>query len=157
MEEIENENCVKQWNSFGSGCSIVKADIAKETNFNIAFEHGFGEDKDYGMQLRNKGFDVLYNPDAKLLHLKAPVGGFRNSTEKLWDVDKIKSKPAPTVMLNRITNNTKHQLLGYKTTLFFKYYQDQKIKNPFIYFNYFKKEWRRSVYWATILKEQNKT
>jgi GT2 family glycosyltransferase len=30
------------------------------------------EDNDFGMQLRNQGVDVLYLPEPKILHLKAP-------------------------------------------------------------------------------------
>jgi GT2 family glycosyltransferase len=34
-------------------------------------------DNDFGMQLRNQGHDVLYLPEPQILHLKAPMGGFR--------------------------------------------------------------------------------
>jgi GT2 family glycosyltransferase len=40
----------------------------------MALEFGYGEDTDFGMQLRNKGFDVIYFPDLKITHLKAPMG-----------------------------------------------------------------------------------
>ena len=39
---------ILQWNTFGSGCSIVSKSIAEQIIFDTAFEHGFGEDADYG-------------------------------------------------------------------------------------------------------------
>ena len=144
-----------QWSSFGSGCSIVKKNVLGNTEFNMAFENGFGEDADFGMQLRNKGIDVVYYPYVKLIHLKAPIGGFRIKYLHPWETDIIQPKPSPTVMLNRLNNTSKHQLLGYKTVLFFKFYKHQELKNPFSYYKKFKKQWKQSVYWANKLKEDN--
>ena len=143
---------VKQWGSFGSGCSIVKNESLKKIKFNTGYEFGYGEDSDFGMQLRNQGNDVLYLPTPEILHLKAPIGGFRKKPKLLWHDEKIQPKPSPTVMLYILINNTKEQLLGYKTTLFFKYYRHQKIKNPFRYFINFQKQWKKSVLWANQLK-----
>jgi hypothetical protein len=56
-------------------------------------------DNDFGMQLRNQGVDVLYLPEPKILHLKAPVGGFRTKPKLAWENDEIQPKPSPTVML----------------------------------------------------------
>lgn len=146
-----------QWSSFGSGCSIVKREALKETGFNLAYENGFGEDADFGMQLRHIGTDVIYYPKEKITHLKAPVGGFRVPYKHPWqNKDEVQPKPSPTVMLNRLNNATPQQLLGYKTVLFFKYYKVQKIKNPITYYKLFKKQWAQSLYWANILKDQNK-
>lgn len=75
--EVENMQAFKQWESFGSGCSIVHRDVLEKCSFDMALEHGYGEDVDYGMQVRNAGFDVIYAPQIQILHLKAPVGGFR--------------------------------------------------------------------------------
>jgi glycosyltransferase involved in cell wall biosynthesis len=145
-----------QWNSFGSGCSFVVQSALKDLKFNMAFEHGFGEDADYGMQLRNKGVDVVYNPSIKLVHLKAPVGGFRTKFVHPWEHDQIKPKPSPTVMLNRILNTTKHQILGYKTILFIKFYKNQKIKNPITYFKSLKRQWNQSEFWANKLNQNTR-
>ena len=146
-----------QWASFGSGCSIVKREALKETEFNLTYEHGFGEDADFGMQLRHLGTDVIYYPKEKITHLKAPVGGFRVPYKHPWqNKDEVQPKPSPTVMLNRLNNSTPQQLLGYRTKLFFKYYKVQKIKNPIRYYRLFKKQWEQSLYWANILKEQNR-
>jgi len=144
-----------QWASFGSGCSLVLACSLKNCTFNMGYEFGFGEDADFGIQLRNQGVDVLYLPEPSILHLKAPMGGFRTKPELHWQNDSIQPKPSPTVMLYQITHNTKEQTLGYKTILFFKYYKFQKIKNPQKYYIYFQKQWHQSVFWANQLKRQN--
>jgi GT2 family glycosyltransferase len=128
--------------------------MLKGCEFLKGFEFGYGEDVDFGMQLRNKGCDILYFSYPKILHLKAPIGGFRTKPILKWQEDKIPPKPSPTVMLYFILHFTKEQNLGYKTILFFKYYKLQNSKNPFLYFVYFRKQWKRSVFWAN---ELNKT
>lgn len=146
---------VFQWVTFGSGCSFVLAKSLKTCKFNMGYEFGFGEDGDFGMQLRNKGCDVLFLPEPSILHLKAPIGGFRTKPILQWQNDPIQPKPSPTVRLYQITHDTIEQQLGYKTILFFKYYKVQAIKNPFRYFFNFQKQWNSSVYWASKLKKQN--
>lgn len=146
---------IKQWGTFGSGCSILKSEILKDTVFDTRYEFGFGEDADFGMQLRNKGYDVLYFPEPEILHLKAPIGGFRAKPKFPWQKDSIQPKPSPTVMLFKLLHTSPKQLLGYKTILFFKFYKRQTIKNPFVYYKQFKKQWKVSIKWAYYLKEQN--
>ena len=107
---------------------------------------------DYGMQLRNKGCDILYNPKINLKHLKAEIGGFRNNTIKAWGTEEIQPKPSPTVMLSRLKHATSTQLQGYKLKLFLKFYKRQELKNPFAYLNKMKKAWDKSVYWAKKLE-----
>lgn len=145
---------VFQWGSFGSGCSIVLGDSLKHCKFNMGYEFGFGEDGDFGRQLRNQGIDVLYLPEPQILHLKAPMGGFRTKPILAWHNDPIQPKPSPTVMLYQILHNTQEQLLGYKTILFFKYYKYQKIKNPIKYYRNFQKQWNSSVFWANELRSK---
>lgn len=139
---------VIQWPTFGSGCSFVKAEYVKNLRFDMVFEGGFGEDMDFGMQLRNKGVDVLYNPILQLKHLKAPVGGFRKKQYFPWEQESIQPKPSPTVMAFHLKHDAPFQTLGYKTTLFPKFYRQQKIKNPFIYFKEMKKRWNISKKWG---------
>jgi hypothetical protein len=153
-EEKQIFKNVIQWGSFGSGCSFVATSALAGCDFNMGYEFGFGEDSDFGMQLRNQGHDVLYLPEPEILHLKAPVGGFRTKPMLLWQKESIQPKPSPTVMLYLISHNTQEQLLGYKTILFFKYYKHQKIKNPYVYFRTFQKQWNQSVFWANQLKKQ---
>ena len=150
--ELSEFKHVFQWGSFGAGCSIVANSIIKTIHFNLGYEFGYGEDSDFGMQVRNQGSDVLFLPKPSILHLKAPVGGFRTKPFLQWHNDAIQPKPAPTVMLYLLSHQTKQQILGYKTVLFFKYYKHQKNKNPFNYFVIFRKQWNQSVYWANQLK-----
>lgn len=149
--EQESVANVVQWMTFGSGCSIVASEIAKETQYNLALEFGYGEDKDYGMQLRNKGCDVLYTPFIQLKHLKAPMGGFRQPVTKPWGKEKLAPKPAPTVMRFQLDHRTAQQTKGYKLQLFIKYYRNQSVKNPFTYIKKMKKAWNSSVSWAKQL------
>jgi glycosyltransferase involved in cell wall biosynthesis len=153
LKENESEQItdVLQWGTFGSGCSIISKKIAEKVKFDIGYEHGFGEDADFGMQIRNIGVDILYNPFIKLVHSKAPIGGFRNKVLLPWEDENISPKPSPTVMLFKIKHNTREQILGYKTVLFFKFYSRQAIKNPLRYMKMMKKRWKKSVYWAKKL------
>ena len=153
--ETHKYHTVFQWGTFGSGCSLVFSESAKKGLFNMGYEFGFGEDGDFGMQLRNQGVDVLYLPEPEILHLKAPMGGFRTKPVLQWHQDSLQPKPSPTVMLYQLLNCTKEQTCGYKTTLFFKFYKSQQIKNPIWYYLNFQKQWERSVFWANELKKQD--
>ncbi|TDE53927.1 glycosyltransferase family 2 protein [Flavobacterium sp. GT3P67] len=144
---------VIQWPTFGAGNSFVKRNLLNGVRFNTALEFGYGEDADFGMQIRNQSHDVLYFPEPEILHLKAPIGGFRTKPILLWQKDPIQPKPSPTVMLYIILHNSKEQFRGYKTTLFFKFYKHQNIKNPYSYFKMFQKQWGQSIFWANQLKK----
>ncbi len=155
QQEIQAYTKVFQWGSFGSGCSVVLSESLKKCQFNLGFEFGYGEDSDFGIQLRDNEVDVLYLPKPTMLHLRAPIGGFRTKPDLLWKQDTIQPKPAPTVMLHKMLNETDEQRLGYKTILFFKYYQHQKYKNPVQYYKMFQKQWNQSLSWATQLKKSS--
>ncbi len=144
----------KQWTTFGSGNSFVRGDLAKNIHFDTAYEHGYGEDTDYGMQLRNVGADILYHPGVDLLHLKAPIGGFRKKMELAWGNEPQKPKPSPTVMLYRLRHTTNHQLKGYKLRLFLRQLKAVKSLNIFAFIKTFKAKWNTSVKWATYLDRQ---
>ncbi|MFA9189993.1 glycosyltransferase [Flavobacterium sp. FZUC8N2.13] len=144
-----------QWGSFGSGCSFVARKAIEKCSFNRGYEFGYGEDSDFGMQLRNQGIDVLYIPEPQILHLKAPMGGFRTKPVLQWQKETIQPKPSPTVMLYRLLHQTQEQRSAYKTTLFFKFYSKQTIKNPLKYLISYKKQWNQSLYWANQLKKQS--
>jgi glycosyltransferase involved in cell wall biosynthesis len=143
------------WSTFGSGCSFVHSSLIENIFFDTKFEYGFGEDADFGMQIRNKGYDIIYLPKPTILHLKAPIGGFRTKPVLEWHSEKIAPKPSPTIMLFNLLYKTREQLLGYKTILFLKYYKVQSIKNPLAYYKYFQKQWQVSLKWAKILQERN--
>lgn len=142
-------NKIKQWGSFGSGTSIVSAKFCEKVSFDEVFEYGFGEDQDFGMQLRNAGCDIIYHPNLEILHLKAPRGGFREVITVPWERDK--PKPSPTLMVYAKKYYTRAQLLGYKTELFLRFYFRQKIKNPFKYLIVIRGRWKKSEEWAEKL------
>ncbi len=146
---------ILQWNTFGSGCSIISNRIAKLIAFDIAFEHGFGEDGDFGMQIRNLGEDIAYLPKCKLLHLKASTGGFRTNFIPPWKDHEIQPKPLPTIMLYNLKHQSCFQINGYKTILFLKYFKLQDNRNIVSYFFQMKKQWQKSVYLAKQLKIQS--
>ncbi|MBN4070657.1 glycosyltransferase [Olleya sp. AH-315-F22] len=152
--EKETINHIMQWHTFGSGCSIVYSNVVKNIAFDTAYEHGFGEDGDFGMQIRNLGEDIAYLPKCKLLHLKAPIGGFRTKVVQSWEKEKIQPKPSPTIMLFYLKYQSKFQRNGYKTILFYKYFKLQTNKNIVAYFYQMKKRWNSSISWANKLKEQ---
>lgn len=154
-KEIKALTKVIQCSTFGAGNSFVRRDLLEKVRFNTALEFGYGEDVDFGMQLRNHGNDILYLPEPEILHLKAPLGGFRTKPVLQWHNDRIQPKPSPTIMLYQLMHNTKEQTLGYKTILFFKYYKHQTIKHPVRYYINFQKQWDKSVSWANTLKKQN--
>jgi len=143
-----------QWFTFGSGCSIVATKMAKKISFDTAYEFGFGEDSDFGMQLRGLGCDIVYIPQTQLRHLKAPIGGFRTVHKHSWAIDNVQPKPSPTVMLYNLKHQSIQQQKGYKTLLFLKFYRKQPIKNPLAYFNQMNLRWQKSSYWAEQLRHK---
>jgi GT2 family glycosyltransferase len=144
-----------QTDIFGSGTSILKSSVFKKVKFDMAFENGFGEDSDFGMQIRKQGMDIIYTPNIKITHLKAPIGGFRNKTAKLWDDEILQPKPSPTLMVfaKKHYNNT--QVKGYKYVLFVKFYRNQSTKNPYKYLKQMNSKWRISEKWAKVLQLKN--
>lgn len=143
----------RQFAVFGAGHAFVKSACISGLKFKIAYEFGFGEDNDFGMQLRNKGVDILYTSTSKILHLKAPIGGFRTKPALRWQHDAITPKPSPTLMLYRLLHDTNEQLRNYKWTIFFKNINKKFFLNPFKYTKDLKQQWNRSVYWANELKK----
>ena len=145
---------IKQFTVFGAGHAFVKSSCIKNLKFNMGFEFGFGEDADFGMQLRNRGYDILYVSTSRILHLKAPIGGFRIKPVLQWQNEEIQPKPSPTVMLYRLKHDSKEQLLLYKVTLFFKNLDINFFKNPIHYISVFKSKWNKSVYWANKINNE---
>ena len=135
---------IKQWGAFGSANAIVKSDYALRCKFSHNLEFGFGEDIDYGMQLRKIGCDIVYHPELKFIHLKAERGGFRTEGINEWKDQKIEPKPSPTMMFLVRKYYTDTMMKGYKTSLFLKFYRKQAIKNPFCYFEMMQNRWKSS-------------
>ncbi len=97
----------------------------------------------------------MYFPHIKLVHLKAPIGGFRTKVVKPWENENIQPKPSPTIMLFYLKHQSKFQINGYKTVLFFKFFKLQSNKNVITYILQMKKCWNKSVSWANQLKGQH--
>ncbi|MFB9077328.1 glycosyltransferase family 2 protein [Flavobacterium procerum] len=152
VNEIKKDLSIKQSSFFGSGNSFICSSILSKVRFDMKFEFGYGEDIDFGMQLRNIGTDIIYFPDLEILHLKAPIGGFRTKPVLKWSSDSVQPKPSPTVMLCKQFHLTLNQIRAYKLILFLKFYKVQKIKNPILYYANFKKQWRQSLYWMNNLR-----
>jgi GT2 family glycosyltransferase len=146
---------MSQTDIFGSGTSIVKTSFFNKVAFDTSFEFGFGEDSDFGMQLRKVGGDVIYVPTIRITHLKAPIGGFRTKYVTKWENEKIQPKPSPTFMVFIKKHYNYYQMNGYKYTLFLKFYRKQTIKNPFRYFKNIQKQWILSEYWSEQLMKNN--
>nr|WP_053234197.1 hypothetical protein [Nonlabens ulvanivorans] len=149
--EIESQKTFKQWPFFGSGCSIVHRDVLEQCNFDMALEHGYGEDVDFGMQIRNAGYDVTYAPQIQILHLKAPIGGFRKSHVFPWDNEDVKPKPSPQIMYYRKKNYTHKQLSGYKMVQLFKTFGVFGTKLPWKHYKKYLQAWNQSEKWANEL------
>ena len=143
-----------QWVSFGSGASFVNANAIKNLKFDSKYEFGFGEDADFGMQIRNNGNDVIYFPTPEIIHLKAPMGGFRTKVTRKWDNDLIEPKPSPTVMVYKLTHDSAEQLFAYKLMYFFRNYTFKDLKNPIKKYKTVVSKWNRSVFWAQKLMQE---
>ena len=152
-EDIENQKGYFQWAYFGSGSSIVHRDILNQCKFDLALEHGYGEDADYGMQIRNEGYDIIYAPEIQVRHLKAPTGGFRSKFRFPWHDDPVQPKPSPQVMYFRLKCYSNQQLLGYKIVLAIKMFRRSKFINPWRFYRKFKKQWESSKYYAKQLAD----
>ncbi|MCW2119456.1 glycosyltransferase family 2 protein [Flavobacterium sp. 7A] len=150
-EEVQEFNIIHQSGIFGSGNSFVKTSVLQDIRFDNALEFGYGEDTDFGMQLRNHGQDVIYFPSLKITHLKAPIGGFRTPFVQKWDTEKIQPKPSPTVMYVYKKHFTQEQVKGYQLILFLKLIKREKVRNFFAFYKEFKIKWNASLYWANQL------
>jgi len=147
---------IKQWGSFGSGTSIVKSIFAKQCAFSSIYEHGYGEDADFGMQLRQLGCDIIYHPEIEILHLKAHMGGFREKPVLAWEQEEPLPKPSPTLMAFALKYYSLQQIRGFKTSLFLKFYNKQSVKNPLAYAKSIRLRWKKSEVWAgKLMKEES--
>ncbi|MGV9003495.1 glycosyltransferase family 2 protein [Flavobacterium sp.] len=143
----------RQFSPFGTCHAFVKTNCIRGLKFNMGLEFGYGEDYDFGMQIKERGFDFIYLSTFKILHLKAPMGGFRTKPVLKWHNQKIQPKPSPTIMLVRLTYETTEQIRSFKTTLFLKNLNRNFFKNPSRYIKLFEEKWHASIYWANKLDE----
>lgn len=142
---------ISQTTIFGSGCSMVKKANLSGMEFDKSLEFGYGEDTDFGLQLRNLGVDIIYLPEPTILHLKAPIGGFRIKPTFPWSAETIQPKPSPSIMYLKLKHSTEEQLLGYKLVFFLKMLNGKSILKLGSLVSSFNKKWDRSLYWAKKL------
>ena len=68
----------KTYTAFGANMSFSKDAIEKTGFFDLRFSGSSQfEEADYCYRVRKKGYDILYEPDAIVKHLRAPTGGCR--------------------------------------------------------------------------------
>jgi hypothetical protein len=139
---------------FGSGNSFIHSKVLEKVQFDINFEFGYGEDTDFGMQMRNNGYDIIYDPTIEICHLKAPMGGFRTKFVHPWESDKIQPKPSPTIMLIRQKFNSLQQIRGFKTRLFLSLLKRNNYVRLISFVNNFNLAWKSSVFWSNKLRNQ---
>ncbi|WP_245712071.1 glycosyltransferase family 2 protein [Flavobacterium gillisiae] len=154
VNQKQEYTLIHQSGIFGSGNSFVKTASLQKIRFDEALEFGYGEDTDFGMQLRNQGHDVIYFPDLKITHLKAPMGGFRIKVKQLWENEVLLPKPSPTMMYVLLKHYTTQQLRSYKLVLFLKLLKKESVLNYFNFCNSFQKKWVVSQYWANKIKHE---
>ncbi|TBN03610.1 glycosyltransferase family 2 protein [Hyunsoonleella flava] len=150
LQQNEQQTYLKtaQTSIFGAGNSIVKSSILDKVKFNLKYEFNYGEDNDFGMQLRHLGHDVVYFADIKITHLKAPIGGYRTKVKQLWETDEVQPKPSPTIQLLYQNYFTEQQILGYKLLLGLRLYKSGKIRSPFKFIKQYNKQWQQSMHWC---------
>lgn len=149
--EIQTYFKTAQTSIFGAGNSMIKSSLLKQVCFDNRYEFNYGEDTDYGMQLRQIGQDVIYFSNIKIAHLKAPIGGYRTKFKQLWEMDEVQPKPSPTIYLLNNNYYTNCQFMGYKLVLMLRNYKVSKFEMPWVYISSFNKKWKRSEYWSTQL------
>ena len=154
INEKQNYKVICQSGIFGSGNSFLKTEALNKVSFNESLEFGYGEDADFGLQLRNNGVDIIYFPEPSILHLKAPIGGFRIKNILAWEKEEIQPKPSPTVMLYQKLHTTQEQINGYKLVFFIKSFKNSGWKNPMQFLSSFQKKWEASLYWAKQLENK---
>lgn len=143
---------IHQSGIFGSGNSFVKSSCLQKVSFSMALEFGYGEDSDFGLQLRHEGFDIIYFPKPAIIHLKAPFGGFRIKPQFAWDNEINQPKPSPTIMYVKQKYLTQNQIKGYKFILFFKIMKKELFfKWPGLYKS-LNEKWGMSLKWSKQLE-----
>lgn len=137
------------WSTFGSGCSIVQREYATAARFDMGMEFGFGEDSDYGMALRRIGCNIGYLASDPMLHLKAPIGGFRTKFVPVWNDEPLSPKPSPTIMCNYLKNHSEYQLNGYQFFLIV----NRIVRERNWRIGRMLKQWNISLKWGQYLRE----
>lgn len=109
--EVKSHKKVLQSSTFGAGNSFVRRELLDQIRFNMAIEFGYREEVDLGMQLRNRGHDVLYLSEPEILYLKASIDSFGTKPVLQWKNDTVQIKPSPTIMQYQILHNAREQTI----------------------------------------------
>lgn len=144
-----------QTSIFGAGNSFIHASLLNTVRFDTAFEFGYGEDSDFGMQIRNSGSDVLFDATIKITHLKAPYGGYRTPIVHPWENSVIKPKPSPMISVFNIKHKTPQQLYGYKVLLFLRGFKPVQLVTLRSNLKSYLEKWNSSIQWAHYLMSKN--
>ena len=148
QKEVESEKTPFLWDAFSTCTTVLESQYAKKVKFDMAYEFGYGEDTAYGIELRKLGCSTLYTPYNALLHLKAPIGGFRFEFPHPWLKDNIQPKPSPTMMYLFESYMSEEQFFAYKTSLLLQQLKQKKSLNLFKFVKDFKAQWERSKHWS---------
>ncbi len=142
----------KVWATFGAGATLVSAAAVREAGpFDERLEGGYGEDAEYGLRLRQAGCNVIYAPAARVLHLKAPAGGFRHPLNLPWQGEAVQPRPSPIFLYARAKHVTPAMREGYR--LFYILGRLRSVPpaaRPAELLRV-KREWRRAAHWAAVL------
>lgn len=142
---------VHQTTIFGSGNAFLATRLLKTLHFDSNYEYCYGEDFDFGMQLRNSGVDLVHFANPFITHLKAPMGGFRIKPILKWDQDEILPIPSPTILLNYLKYRTSEQLNFFQFIYYFDKWKINILQNPFNFIQKNNSHWNASLKWSKKL------
>jgi len=156
-EQVVKVKMPSPWPTLGALATALHRDVTESgPRFDLALEGGYGEDFDFGAQLRRAGFINVYVPKSPVKHLKIPSGGFRTDFHHPWQMGKVAPKPSPTVMLSKMKQYSSEMLIGYKYFLLIKRLGGiYPWSWPKAVINW-KRQWAESVKWARWLDENRK-
>lgn len=141
------------WSTFGAGATLVETAALREAGpFDERLEGGYGEDAEIGIRLRQAGCNVVQAPAVRVLHLKAPAGGFRHAVRFPWHDDPVPPRPSPIFLLSRNRHATPAMQQGYR--LFYALNRLRSVPalaRPGELLRILR-GWERSAYWAERLE-----
>jgi len=114
--------CFRHTDNFDTCNTLARAtSIRTAGRFDLNFEGADYGDMDFGMRLYLTGSVMLHNPDARVIHHVAPVGGLRE-----YDVHTIRHRRAASRLLN---TDVPSRTSIYR---FLKYYPETQVREGLI-------------------------
>ena len=150
--EAGPETLPRVWSTFGAGAALVETAAFRESGpFDERLEGGYGEDAEIGIRLRQAGCNVLYAPAIRVLHLKAPEGGFRHGVRFPWQGEPVQPRPSPIFLYARNKHATQAMQQGYRL-----FYALNRLRSvPAVAWpgelRRVLRRWERSAHWAERL------